>query len=68
MIGPARAKDHGLNALCRRAFSLQMVHGLRLIRRYLESGRNLTDDDSRLADHGIIRAGWERASEGMGQV
>ncbi|CAK0839789.1 unnamed protein product [Prorocentrum cordatum] len=52
-----RAVDHCLNALCRRAAALQLGAEIRWVRRCVESERNPTDADSRLADTGILKAG-----------
>ncbi|CAK0901720.1 unnamed protein product [Prorocentrum cordatum] len=52
-----RAVDHGLNALCRRAAALQLGAEIRWVRRHVESERNPTDADSRLADKGVLKAG-----------
>ena len=54
-IGRARLKP--LNTVCRRAAGWQFATGSTWRRRYIESGRNFSDADSRLADAGVIAAG-----------
>ena len=52
-----RAKDHALNALCRRSAALQLSLNVRRRRRYVETDRNASDGDSRLADRGLLQSG-----------
>ena len=44
-----RATDHGLNAVCRRSASYRLGFGVVWHRRYVETARNPSDRDSRLA-------------------
>ena len=52
-----RAKDHGPNAICRRAAAIRLGCGVRWLRRYCDTGRNPSDADSRLADRGVLTPG-----------
>ena len=52
-----RARDHGLNAQCRQATALQLALNARWMRRYVETDRNASDTDSRLADRGLLASG-----------
>ena len=52
-----RAKDRELNSVCRRAASMQCCTGIAYRRRHVESHRNVTDKDSRLADDGVLAPG-----------
>ena len=50
-----RARDHGLNAYCRQAAGLQIALNCRWRRRYVETDRNASDHDSRLADRANLQ-------------
>ena len=52
-----RAKDYALNGHCRRAAGVELLTGMRRRRRYVETGRNPSDGDSRLADAGLLLPG-----------
>jgi hypothetical protein len=52
-----RARNHELNALCRRSAVLQMSSNIIWKRRHVISEENAADGDSRLADLGIIKPG-----------
>ena len=52
-----RPRDHGLNAYCRQAAGLQIALNVRWRRRYVETDRNASDCDSRLADRGLLQPG-----------
>ena len=52
-----RAKDHGLNAICRRSAAIRLGCGVRWLRRYCDTERNPSDADSRLADRGVLKPG-----------
>ena len=59
-----RAADHALNAVCRRGCAVRLGMALTWARRYVETDRNISDADSRLADKGlllpgqVLRRGW----------
>ena len=52
-----RSRDLGMNALARRACAYQISMNVHWRRRYIETARNASDADSRLADRQIISAG-----------
>ena len=52
-----RARDRGLNAVCRRSAAHRLALNLCWNRRYVETGRNPSDADSRLAERGVLRPG-----------
>eukprot|EP00974_Lingulodinium_polyedra_P070339 6806369-Lingulodinium_polyedra.AAC.1 len=56
-----RAVCKELLSLCRVAAAYQLAAAIVWVVRYLESKRNPTDHDSRLADAGLIRAGEVRS-------
>ena len=57
-----RARCHELNTGCRRSFAIQLQTGINWRRRYLESARNPSDCDSRLANKrgALSRTGFSR--------
>eukprot|EP00973_Karenia_brevis_P083213 11538292-Karenia_brevis.AAC.1 len=55
-IEKGRAKDWALNTLCRRPAALQLGADISWKRRHVESLRNVSDFDSRLADRGLLEA------------
>ncbi|CAK0811644.1 unnamed protein product [Prorocentrum cordatum] len=52
-----RAHDPALNSVCRRAAAVELGAEARWVRRYVETDRNPTDSDSRLAEQGILAPG-----------
>ena len=52
-----RARDFGLNAICRRAGALRLGCGLSWARRRVETFRNPSDWDSRVGDRGEVARG-----------
>ncbi|CAK0822447.1 unnamed protein product, partial [Prorocentrum cordatum] len=52
-----RAHDPALNSVCRRAAAVELGAEVRWVRRYVETDRNPTDSDSRLAEQGILAPG-----------
>jgi len=52
-----RAKDYALNSHCRRSAGVELLTGMRRRRRYVDTGRNPSDADSRLADAGVVLPG-----------
>ena len=52
-----RATDFALNALCRQVAGFLLRTGITWARRWIASGRNLTDAASRLANLGLLRPG-----------
>ena len=54
-----RARDYELNASCRTSAAIQIATGIQCGRRFVDTKRNPSDEDSRLADTGLVRA-WER--------
>ena len=59
-----RARNHALNAVCRRGCPYRLALNVEWRRRYIETSRNPSDWDSRLADRGGLRPG-ERLRAGV---
>ena len=56
-IEKGRAKNWKLNSLCRKAAALQHGGDIAWRRRHIETKRNISDFDSRLAERGIMESG-----------
>eukprot|EP00971_Amphidinium_carterae_P333911 6468918-Amphidinium_carterae.1 len=56
-MSAGRCKNKALNGVCRQAASLQLASGVRWYRRYINTHRNPSDADSRLANAGKITGG-----------
>ena len=56
-VDRARARDLELPSLVQRASGIQLATGLRWARRYIETDRNVSDSDSRLADRWALLPG-----------
>lgn len=52
-----RARHRALQSVGRQLAAKRIGHGLQVRRRYIESGRNFSDRDSRLADEGRLEPG-----------
>ncbi|CAK0868029.1 unnamed protein product, partial [Prorocentrum cordatum] len=61
-----RAVDVGLGSVCRRSAAIQVATGIRWRRRYLDTGRNVSDGGSRKALQGLYRPGQRRVGPGAG--
>jgi hypothetical protein len=55
--GSGRARDAELNVTGRRARAVQVGTQIRWRRRHIDTVRNISDDDRRLADNGALRPG-----------
>ena len=61
------ARDHELLALVRRGAGIQIATGIAWRRRYVETERNPSDADSRLADAGLLLPGQTVLGPGSGR-